>query len=139
MEVGPSPVKPLKVLLVEHDADVREMFISLMEFLGHEAKAVASPTEALTWVQDLVPDIIYTCMVFRDIHGFELATRIRQMPELNATSLVLFTGTYYPGIEDIAKSSGFDDYLLKPATLDRLVETLDLHRADSRKFRPIVF
>lgn len=135
MEVGSGPVKPLRVLLVERDPDVSEVFIALMTYLGHEAKAVASPPEALIWAKDLVPDIIYTCIVFQDMHGFELAARIRSMPELNATSLVLFTGTYYPGIEEIAKLSGFDNYLLKPVAVERLIESLDAHRNNLAKLR----
>ncbi|WP_208281743.1 response regulator [Massilia oculi] len=125
--------EPLRVLLVERDEDVREIFVALFTILGHSATAVQSPAEALDLVEGLRPNIVYTSLVFQDMHGFELATRLRQMPELEHTLMIAVSGLHYSGIENMAKAAGFDGYLLKPVSMEALTESIALYYGERPK------
>jgi CheY-like chemotaxis protein len=50
--------------------------------------------------------------------GFEVARRLRSMPELSGAFLVAMSG--YGGHEALAtaQSAGFDEYLIKPVDLE---------------------
>ena len=58
------------------------------------------------------------------LDGLRLAAEIRKIPQLAGAFLVACTG--YPQYKCQALDAGFDQYLLKPATLDQLRSILQL-------------
>jgi PAS domain S-box-containing protein len=54
--------------------------------------------------------------------GIELATRVRQSPELAGTRLVLLTSAVYPGATDLAREAGIDTFLAKPVRMAHLYD-----------------
>ncbi|TXG01904.1 response regulator [Massilia arenae] len=127
MKTESATSKPLKILFVERDPDLCEIFVMIFDVLGHKAKAIASPADALVWAESESPDIIYTSLVFNDLHGLEFATRIRQAPETAKCLLIALTGTECPEFVGKATSSGFDSCLLKPVSIEAFLTTIELH------------
>lgn len=70
--------------------------------------------DAIDHVEQKVPDIIFSSLVFGDMNGFELCRRLRSMPETSTSTIVALTGYFEPHIEKDAAAAGFDHYLLKP-------------------------
>ncbi len=50
--------------------------------------------------------------------GYELATRLRAIPELEGVRLVALTGYGQEGDRRRAREAGFDDHLVKPVDID---------------------
>lgn len=59
-----------------------------------------------------------------ELNGYEVAQKLREMPELNHVKLVALTS--YSAASDVsaAKKAGFDAHLIKPADLARIQELL---------------
>ena len=67
-----------------------------------------------------VPEVVLLDIGLPGIDGFEVARRLRAIPETRRAFVVAMTG--YGSPEDRAKAAaaGFDEYLLKPVDLDLL-------------------
>lgn len=121
--------KPSRFLIVDHDPDVMELFVMLFELLGYEISTAASPKEAIEIAKDLLPDIVYTSLVFNEVNGFELCTNLRKLSNLAHTRIIALTGLEFPGMVEVCKHAGFNEYLLKPFSLEALAGTIDASEA----------
>src|SRR5687768_8576268 len=108
------------VLIVEDDADSREILMELVSMLGHEAATAATGAEALQRAGEKSPDITFVDIGLPDVDGYEVARRIRQHPHANKTYLIALTGYSDPYERKNAESAGFDEYIVKPLELDEL-------------------
>ena len=117
-----------RILLAEDETGVREFITRALRSVGHEVEAVSDGSEALTRLGDaralgVKYDLLLTDILMPVMDGISLSlSAARDEPDL---LIVLMTGysdqrerTY--GIETIIQ-----DILLKPFTLDELIERVD--------------
>ena len=82
-------------------------------------------------------------MILADMHmpgmdGFALVERIRQMPELSTTTVMMLTSAGHPGDASRCQELGVAAYLLKPIRQSELREAIALVlRSASRKARSL--
>jgi two-component system CheB/CheR fusion protein len=112
------------VLLVEDNADSRETLCELLEDSGFHCRATDRGTAALEILKDLQPAAAIVDLGLPEIDGFELARRIRAIPQHAGMCLVALTGYGQPGDRLRAKEAGFDTHLVKPVKVDQLLEVL---------------
>jgi CheY-like chemotaxis protein len=60
--------------------------------------------------------------------GYELAARMRAEPRVAGVRLIALTGYSQPGDRQRSTDAGFVAHLVKPVSIDMLVETLDVMR-----------
>lgn len=115
-------IAPRRVMVVDDNSDAADMLAMLLQLDGHEVQALYSSRDALERAQSFRPDVMLLDIGLPDINGFEVAQRLRAMPQFGGTRLVAVTG--YGRTEDRARTraAGFDDHLVKP------VEAADLKR-----------
>ncbi|MGI4842319.1 MAG: response regulator [Janthinobacterium lividum] len=118
------PPTQLRVLLVERNEDVCELFISLLVRMGFIAEAVKAGAEALVAVKANPPHAVYSSLMLGDMHGFELCRMLRSMPELEHTVFVALTGYSDTNVVQESKDAGFAYYLLKPVSLGAILAPL---------------
>jgi CheY-like chemotaxis protein len=110
-----------RVIIVDDDADMREMFIALLEQYGIEVEAASSAEETLVLVDACVPDLVFLDIGMPKTSGDVLARTLRaKVPGLR---LVAVSG-YDP--DDVRQLGTFDDVLTKPvdiATLEALLRS----------------
>lgn len=127
------PVKNsvLSVLVVDDDATNRALMHKLVERLGFHVTQAANGLEALNQLANESADIILLDLLMPGMDGFEVARRIRTMPGLGRTPIVVISAL--ESMENIVQAidAGADDYLIKPirvpilsAKLGRLSEGL---------------
>jgi CheY-like chemotaxis protein len=110
-------------LIVEDNVDARETLRALLETLGHEVHEAGDGEAGVAAALALEPDVVLIDIGLPHIDGYEVARRIRAAnPVLR---LIALTG--YGRDDDVlrARDSGFDEHLLKPATLERLQAAID--------------
>ena len=121
----PQPAPPaLKVLIVEDDADSREMLRLLLELDGHDVRVAGSGMEALDRINHEAVDAAVIDIGLPGMDGYELARQIRARPSHRCPRLVALTGYGQPSDQAAVKEAGFDTYLLKPcdpADLSRML------------------
>jgi CheY-like chemotaxis protein len=115
------------VLVVEDNADAREMLQRVLEVTGHVVETSEDGPTGLAKLREFRPDIALVDIGLPGFDGYTLARLARQHPETRDVRLVAVTG--YGRAEDRARAleAGFDRYMLKPldpgalrALIDRL-------------------
>jgi CheY-like chemotaxis protein len=114
-----SPPRP--VLIVEDDADLREMMAQLLTLEGYQIETVANGREALEYLNDAPrPDVILLDLMMPIMDGWEFRRRQQDDPALADVPVIVLTAL------DQAQARASDlngvDFLKKPLDFDRLLE-----------------
>jgi CheY-like chemotaxis protein len=75
----PTPLDHVSVLLVEDDADNRDVLRRLLERHHASVAAVGSALEALELLTTMKPQILVSDIGLPEIDGYELIRRVRQL------------------------------------------------------------
>jgi CheY-like chemotaxis protein len=96
----------------------------LLEGLGHEARVMHDPAQALAAVEDAAFNAFVLDIGLPGMDGYTLARRLRAHPNGSAATLIALTG--YGSADDRHRGdgAGFDHYLVKPADLGELARLL---------------
>jgi PAS domain S-box-containing protein len=119
-----SAVSARKVLVVDDMNAAAFVLSSLLTKLGHHVETVRHATAALEAVDQQRPDVVFSDIGMPDIDGYELARRLRQIPEMDGVVLVALTGYGQEKDRQKAVDAGFDYHLVKPVSLDALQDLL---------------
>jgi CheY-like chemotaxis protein len=124
---GPSPsIAGLSILVVENDAEGRELLSRLLEMRGATAVTAGSGTEATTILDDNRIDVILSDIGMPEEDGYELARRIRERESGTERHIPAIALTAYAGRADRkrALAAGFDEHLAKPISPEVLIATI---------------
>lgn len=110
---------PLRILIVEDEADARMMLSELLEILGHQVKGVFSAEEAIVMLEAATFDILLTDITLPGMTGIELARyAVAKGPSLK----VIFSSGY--GAVSLNEFEHPFSVLPKPFNLKELQRTL---------------
>ena len=80
-----------KVLLVEDDNNLREIFEMRLQAEGHETVVASDGEEALTVAMKEKPDLIIADVMMPKLSGFEMLETLRAAPEMNNVKVIMMT------------------------------------------------
>ena len=123
-----APQSPLKILIVEDNRDARTtMRMSLTIGHGYAVYEAADGAGGVRSALEIKPDVVLIDLGLPDMHGHEVARRIRAALDGHAMLLIAFTG--YGTVEDqrLTREAGFDFHLTKPVESAELVKILEEH------------
>jgi CheY-like chemotaxis protein len=112
---------PLRVLVVEDNADAAKMLKVLLKGEGHETWIALDGPGAIEAARAHRPDVILLDFTLPGMTGAEVAMEFRCMTELAECRLVAVSGY---GEEDLPNPSPFDRHFLKPVNHAALLEYL---------------
>jgi signal transduction histidine kinase/DNA-binding response OmpR family regulator len=121
---GLSPTAGRRILVVEDNADVADTTAAMLALSGHEVRTARDGREALSVVEDFVPDVVLLDIGLPMMDGYEVARRMRQLPATRDKLLVALTGYGQASDRLRGREAGFDEHLLKPvdpAVLNALI------------------
>ena len=118
---------------MEDAGDTLELLRIVFKLRGYDVTACGSSEEALAVAPLARFDIIVSDIGLPRIDGYELITRLREMPHLQETPAMALTGYASRKDAETALAAGFDGHVPKPVEPSRLAEETDrLIRAKSR-------
>jgi two-component system, chemotaxis family, CheB/CheR fusion protein len=123
------------VLVVEDNADSREMLREVLERSGFKCVAAENGTVALGLLEEIHPDAAILDVGLPELDGFELARRIRAHPRHCDICLIALTGYGQPSDRAIGREAGFDAHLVKPVRVEQLLALLAEMRSGNRNKR----
>ena len=132
-----APQSRHRILLVEDNADARETMVAALELGGHRVYQAADGNAGIRAVGEVRPDVAVIDIGLPGLDGYEVASTLRRNPECRDMVLLAITGREQPDSLRRAREAGFDDYLSKPVTPDRLVRLIDAARV-SRSRRELL-
>lgn len=127
---GPSPKRPLTILLAEDHADTAEALSQLLAEEGHCVFAVSSLEEAVAVGRREEVDLLITDLGLPDGSGHQLLGKLREFRPVQG---IVLSG--YGMDRDVAKSreAGFLEHLIKPVNVERLLGVIDRFAARTDK------
>jgi len=125
----------LRVLLVEDEADARELLTLTLRVSGAEVQAVGSAQQALLDLQSFNPDVLLSDIGLPFESGYDLIQKIRALPsDFSRIPAVALTAFASEKDRQRALASGFQMHLSKPVepraliqAIERLVNGRDKH------------
>jgi DNA-binding response OmpR family regulator len=114
-----------RVLLVDDSPDILEAYSMLLETRGYEVRTAADGASALLSAREFLPHVVLLDVRLHAEHGVDVLARLREVPGLQDTSFVAFSGETSLDDRVRALESGFDRYLTKPATADDILCVLE--------------
>ncbi len=123
----------INVLIVDDDADARELQAFLLEQSGAQVLAVASGSAALKALDWSIPDVLVSDIGMAEMDGYMLIQEIRSRPPGQRGTLQAIALTAYARDFDRQKAlkAGFQAYITKPLEPRTLIEAvLDLAGSD---------
>ncbi|WP_262965202.1 hybrid sensor histidine kinase/response regulator [Methylobacter psychrophilus] len=118
------PLSKLRILIVDDYAEAAESLKMVLEIEGHEIKIADCGMKAIEQAQIFQPQVVLLDIGLPDLNGYEVAKRLRALPETRKATLIALTGYGKPEGLDLLKSTGFNHYLLKPIDFDKLSSLL---------------
>ncbi|NEP11442.1 MAG: response regulator [Symploca sp. SIO2C1] len=113
-----------KILVVDDCYENRAVLFSLLEPLDFEMREAANGEEGLEEARQFLPDLLILDLVMPVMDGFELAYRLRQLPELEQTILLASSASVSESYQFQSREAGCNDFLPKPIEADDLLETI---------------
>lgn len=118
---GTMPSCPkLRILVVDDYLDALDSLSMLLQAEGHEVDTANSGTKAIERAQAFRPQVVLLDIGLPDMDGYEVARRLREIPETQLAVLIALTGYGQPEDRARSKRAGFDHHLLKPVDPDIL-------------------
>jgi chemosensory pili system protein ChpA (sensor histidine kinase/response regulator) len=124
------------VMVVDDSITVRRVTQRLLERNGMRALTARDGMDAITLLQDNVPDIILLDIEMPRMDGYEVAAHVRNDPRLRDVPIIMITSRVGEKHRARAIELGVDDYLGKPyqeaQLLDAIVPLVERHREGQR-------
>jgi CheY-like chemotaxis protein len=114
-----TPIRSLRVLIVDDVADGADSLAQLVDLWGHEARVARDSAAALTAVAAFRPHVIFLDVTMYGMSGGEVAFRLPQQPDLQTTVLVATTSHDQDDPRLAAYNGLFHHFLRKPHNLAR--------------------
>jgi CheY-like chemotaxis protein len=113
----------IEVLVVDDEADAREIVASLLEERGAIVREATNAAEAFVAVQAFTPHVVLSDIGMPGEDGLSLMRRIRALPPERGGNAVAIALSAYAREEDRAAAidAGYDDHINKPVPADLLV------------------
>ena len=120
---GLPSLQGLKVLVVDDEADTRELIREVLKECGSEVVLSCSAAEALEALEQQQPDILISDLGMPDEDGYSLISKIRSLPPERGGQIPAAALTAYARADDRMRvlRSGFQFHLPKPIDSAELV------------------
>lgn len=118
-----SKSRQKQVLMVEDTASVAALYKSYLNPLGLNVNIVGTGKEALSFIHDIVPDLILLDLRLPDMTGIEVLAAVRELHPDLAVVIMTAHGSIDVAVE--AMRHGAQDFLIKPCEADRLRITVN--------------
>ena len=130
-----EPARPYRVLLVDDDKALADLYAGVLQSAGMQTMVVTDPSKVMAPLVDFQPDLL-TC----DIHmpqcsGIELAAMIRQQAEFVRLPIVFLSAETSLSRQALALKQGGDDFILKPVVPAVLISVA---QSRARRYRSLV-
>ena len=122
-EKSPSEARR-KVLVVDDNLDHLELLADLLKVRGYEVIQARDAAEALRVISEHRPDACVIDIGLPDMDGYELARKLRAIPETRDSRLVAVTGYGTSADKQAFAEAGFDHYFPKPTNIEELHRVL---------------
>lgn len=126
--VNDDPSVKKKILLVEDDDGLAQVYMTRLEAENFELRRVPNGEDALASALDFHPDLILLDVMMPKVSGFDVLDILRNTPETANIRIIMLTALSQDSDRDRAKQLGVDDYLVKSqVVIADVIERIKYH------------
>ena len=116
-----------KILVVEDDADYREMIMLFLLRSGYDGVEAATGFEAVSQARVTRPDLIIMDLDMPAMTGDQATARLKADPSTRHIPVIVTTAFSYGSLVDRAITAGADEIMHKPFALKLLRAAMQRH------------
>jgi two-component system cell cycle response regulator DivK len=126
----PTPPMPqtgstLKTVLVVEDNELNmKLFHDLLEAHHYRVLQTKDGMEALKMARHHRPDLILMDIQLPEVSGLEVTKWIKEDDDLRSIPIIAVTAFAMKGDEEKIREGGCEDYIAKPISVTRFIETV---------------
>ena len=130
------------ILVVDDEEEIRKLLKRLLSQKGHRVIEADRGLVALRLVKDHVPDLIILDAMLPELHGFDIARRIKGSAKYGRIPIIMISAVYrgWRIAEDLKQNYGVEEFLEKPFRIadvmdavQRLLKQDDNREVDSKR------
>ncbi len=112
-----------RVLIIEDNPDAADALAMLLRTAGHEVTTALTGDDGLDRARQRTPDLVICDLRLAGrTDGFAVARQLRAEDATRRTRLIALSGLSDPEERVGALDAGFDEFILKPADPDRILD-----------------
>ncbi len=109
----PKPSGPKRILMVEDDDALANVYMTRLQSEGFDARRVNNGEDALAAALSYKPDLVVLDVMMPKVSGFDVLDILRNTPETANLKIIMLTALSQDSEKQRAQSLGVDDYLIK--------------------------
>lgn len=114
-----------KVLVVDDQRDIADLYKIMIDTVGHNCIVTCSGEEALEQIKTIKFNLILLDISMPGMDGIELIKRIKKEPNASGANIVFITASIPPDHDiDTLKKLGAKTVLMKPAKKKEMIEMI---------------
>jgi DNA-binding response OmpR family regulator len=124
----PAPGEGKKtILIIDDEAEIRKMLSRLLTHQGHRVIEAERGHQALRMVKECAPDLIVLDAMLPEVHGFEIARRIKGSRRYGQIPIIMVSAVYrgWRYAEDLKQTCGVDYFIEKPFKISEVVAAVE--------------
>jgi signal transduction histidine kinase/ActR/RegA family two-component response regulator len=123
---GGQALAGLRILIVEDDADSRDMLETVLRFQGADVVTAKDVIEGFDVFRAEQPDVLISDVGLPELDGYDLIRRIRRLSEDQGGTTPAIALTGYVSLQDQSQAlnAGYQEHLPKPVDTDNLIDTI---------------
>jgi DNA-binding response OmpR family regulator len=127
------------ILVVDDEVDIRKMLKRLLTDRGYEVLEADRGLQALRIVKERVPNLIILDAMLPEVHGFEIARRIKGSQRYGHIPIIMVSAVYrgWRYAEDVKSSYHVEAYIEKPFRIAEVLKAIEsVMSSEAKQPRP---
>lgn len=132
-QVSESPSALKRVLLVEDDDALANVYLVRLKAEGFDVQRVANGEDALATAMKYKPDLVLLDVMMPKVSGFDVLDILRNTPETANLKIIILTALSQESDKQRAIALGVDDYMVKSqVVITDVIDRIKFHLGLSR-------
>ncbi|MYM68750.1 response regulator [Pseudoduganella sp. FT55W] len=110
-----------RILVVDDNTEAADISAELLELHGYNTAVAYAGMAGLEAARTFQPDAILLDLGMPGMDGYQVAAALRAVPDFDQVALIAFTAWGDIVTRQRVISTGFDEHVVKPANLDRIL------------------
>jgi CheY-like chemotaxis protein len=120
--------RSLRILVADDNRDAAHTLAMMLDLEGHDVRTAHDGLETLAIGQVFKPELVLLDIAMPVLNGYQTARQIRERPWGRDVCLVALTAWGHDSDRRTALENGFQEHIVKPASLERLRSVVDVAR-----------
>lgn len=110
-----------RILVVDDNSEAADISAELLELHGYRTAVAYSGLSGLEAVRTFQPHAVLLDLGMPGMDGYQVAAALRAVPDYDEVALIAFTAWGDVVTRQRVVDTGFDEHVIKPANLDRIL------------------